>query len=140
MNTESITEALSQLQHEIHKTAKEKGWWDSNPNLVLAEDILIKAGHSELAAELHKEFGGRNFGEAIALMHSELSESLEGDRNGDIPDDKIPAFSMKEAELADTMIRIFDYAEGSNLDVIGAMIAKVEMNKGRPYKHGGKKY
>lgn len=42
----------------------------------------------------------RNFGELIALCHSELSEALEGNRKN-LPDDK------DEVELADCLIRIF---------------------------------
>jgi len=73
-------------------------------------------------------------------MHSELSEALEADRHGNPPDDKIPEFSGIEAELADTIIRILDTAEADGLDVIGAMVAKAEMNVGRSHKHGGKAY
>ena len=103
---------LRDFQKDVFHTAKDKGWWDTPV-----------------------ENGTR-----IALMHSELSEALEADRHGNPPDDKIPEFSGVEAELADTIIRILDFAEGNSMDVISAMIAKAEMNKGRTYKHGGKSY
>lgn len=51
-----------------------------------------------------------NTGEKIALMHSELSEALEADRKGIVSDDKIPAYTGLEAELADTVIRILDFS------------------------------
>ena len=103
---------LRKFQKQIHETARAKGWWDTPPEV----------------------------GTKIALMHSELSEALEADRLGNPPDDKIPEYSGVEAELADVIIRILDFAEGHQMDVIGAMQAKAEMNAGRLHMHGGKKY
>ncbi len=97
-------------QRAIHEVAKEKGWWDEP----------------------------RNTGEIIALTHSELSEALEGARAGNPPSDKIKAYSSLEEELADVVIRILDWAEHDGLDIVGAMEAKLDYNRGRDYKHGKK--
>jgi len=69
----------------------------------------------------------RNFGELIALCHSELSESLEGDRK-DLMDDKLPHRKMREVELADAVIRIFDLAAGKGMDLGGAFVEKMAYN------------
>lgn len=88
----------------------------------------------------------RNFGEAIALCHSELSEALEGHRK-DLMDDKLPHRKMAEVELADCIIRIFDLACGFGFDLGGAFAEKMAYNAVREdhklenrMKEGGKKY
>ncbi len=49
----------------------------------------------------------RNFGEMIALAHSELSEALEADRK-DLMDDKLPQYHGTYVELIDAIIRQLD--------------------------------
>lgn len=73
---------------------------------------------------------GRNKGELIALMHSELSECLEGVRKN-LMDDKLPHRSMEEVELADLLIRVFDYAGNWGLDLEGAYQEKRQFNLNR---------
>lgn len=81
---------------------------------------------------------GRNDGEAIALIHSEISEALEAMRDGNPISNKIMDYNKVEEELADAVIRIMDYAFGKDLDVAGAVLAKIEYNKNREFLHGKK--
>ena len=78
----------------------------------------------------------RNDGEAMALIHSEISEALEAMRNDNPSSSKIIEFSSVEEELADAVIRIMDYAFGKDLDIAGAILAKLEYNKSREFMHG----
>jgi NTP pyrophosphatase (non-canonical NTP hydrolase) len=71
----------------------------------------------------------------IALIHSELSECLEGIRKG-LADDHLPHRSMEVAELADTVIRIFDYAGGYDLPLAEVILEKMAYNSRRPHMHG----
>jgi len=79
-----------------------------------------------------------NFGEKVALMHSELSEALEYFRHDNPPSDHIPEFSGIEEEFADCIIRIMNVAQRRGYRVAQAMLAKQKFNAARPYKHGGK--
>lgn len=69
----------------------------------------------------------RNVGELLALIHSEISEALEGHRKN-LMDDKLPHRPMIEVELADAVIRIFDMAAGLGLDLGGAYAEKMAYN------------
>jgi NTP pyrophosphatase (non-canonical NTP hydrolase) len=73
----------------------------------------------------------RNKGEMLALIHSEISEALEGERKG-LMDDHLPHRKMTEVELADAIIRIMDYAGRFNYDIGGAIVEKMEYNANRP--------
>lgn len=72
----------------------------------------------------------RNDGEMLCLIHSEISEAMEGERKG-IMDDHLPSRPMAEVELADAFIRIADYAEAKGYDLAGAIIDKLIYNMDR---------
>lgn len=77
----------------------------------------------------------RNKGEQLALIHSEVSECLEAVRKLR-PSEHIPHVDNETEELADILIRVFDYAGGHNLDLATAFIEKFKFNLTRPVKHG----
>jgi NTP pyrophosphatase (non-canonical NTP hydrolase) len=80
--------------------------------------------------------GEVNDGERMALIHAEISEALEALRDGNPSSNKIIEFTNLEEELADAVIRIMDYAFGKDLDIAGAILAKIEYNQSREYMHG----
>jgi len=113
---------------------------------------------NDLAAECHKrnakwwhdintgERLNRNKGELLMLIVSEISEAMEGERKG-LMDDKLPHRKMAEVELADALIRIFDYAGAFGYDLDGAVAEKNAYNESRAdhkvenrLKEGGKKW
>lgn len=72
----------------------------------------------------------RNFGELIALCHSELSEALEGNRKN-LMDTHLQSRRMDEVELTDCLIRIFDLAGSKGMDLQGAYEEKMAYNARR---------
>ena len=71
-----------------------------------------------------------NKGERCMLIVTEISEAFEGERKK-LMDDKLPHRRMPEVELADALIRIFDYAGEHGYDLGGALVEKLEYNRKR---------
>jgi hypothetical protein len=132
---EVIRKGITVLALQVHQTAVDHGWWDVDG-------------------------GNRNMGEMIALMHSELSEALECDRNhepvlwfkhegfigqGSVSD--MPEYQGKlgkpegiASEFADTIIRILDTCQRLDIPIAEALIRKHNFNLTRPHRHGNKAY
>jgi NTP pyrophosphatase (non-canonical NTP hydrolase) len=78
----------------------------------------------------HPKLTNRNIPEMLMLMVSEIAEAMEGHRKN-LMDEKLPHRRALEVELADLLIRVFDFAGGIGLDLGGALIEKQAFNRAR---------
>lgn len=120
--------AVDLLVDLCHGAAVAANWWvGPSPN------ALTSSGPMEDYLE-HVRLGTR-FGKALlaekkALIHSEVSESLEGLRKNKM-DEHCREFTSDEVELADTIIRICDYAGARRMRLGAALVAKMAYNEVR---------
>jgi NTP pyrophosphatase (non-canonical NTP hydrolase) len=84
--------------------------------------------------------------EKLMLIVTEASEAMEEIRDGHeftsvyyevhgVPTTKPLGFPI---ELADIVIRVFDLARACDVDLGAAVRRKMEFNRTRPHRHGGK--
>ena len=104
-------------------------------------DELIQAAYTNAVAHgWHEE--PRSFPEILMLLVSEIAEAMEEYRNhkdvGTIyyVDGKPEGIPI---EIADLLIRIFDWAGAEGVDLSYAIATKMEYNKFREWRHGNKK-
>jgi NTP pyrophosphatase (non-canonical NTP hydrolase) len=104
--------SMSAVTQYCHGASYASGWWN-NP----------KTGE---LLEVTKDAIGMK----LCLIHSEVSEALEGFRTNE-QDKHLPHRSSLEVELADAIIRICDLAGALDLDLGGAMAEKLAYNQSR---------
>ncbi len=121
----TLADAVTMLVDACHGASVKGGWWH---DIATGEPLQ------------------RNKLGMIALIHSEVSEAVEGVRKG-INDDHLPQYRMEDVEMADALIRIFDYIGGHGLQSANALVDKLVYNDNRAdhkvenrIKDGGKKY
>ena len=118
MKNQSTT--IEELQSSIHQANILAGWWtDLSNNMDLAQE-----------ARQGTRLGKALVAEKLCLIHSEISEAMEGHRKN-LPDDKLPHRLMLEVEMADAVIRVLDLCGALELDLAGEIFEKLSYNKTR---------
>ena len=117
-------QAMSDVAHVVHESCVDAGWYTDLRNGEPLE---------------------RNVPEMLCLIHSEISEALEGYRK-DLKDDHLPHLDAIDVELADAVIRIFDLCGYLGIDIGHVIDEKFAYNVERAdhkienrMKKGGKK-
>lgn len=124
MNLSQTAKAAEVLVDTCHGASTRAGWWGAtNDGADAPADVtIVRDGSTRFAKAL--------VAQKLCLIHSEVSEAMEGHRKG-LMDDKLPHRPMIEVELADALIRICDLAGALNLDLGGAVAEKLEFNAQR---------
>jgi len=117
----NVDKEINKLVQVCHTAARNGGWWMDRDNPLTVASKLC-------------------------LVHSEISEAMEGHRKG-LKDAHLPNRPSIEVELADAVIRIADLAGALELDLGGAIVEKLQYNANRSdhklevrAADGGKKY
>lgn len=123
--SDALAAALADAQERVYEVNVANGWFDDD----------------------------RTFGDDIALLHSEVSEMLEAYREGGLEDQTRGSVPTGDgtlvrldnpkpegvgSEAADVLVRLLDTCKRRKIDLAWEFERKLEFNKSRGYKHGGK--
>lgn len=110
----ALSEALADAEVRVFEVNKANGWFDED----------------------------RTVGDDLALLHSEVSEMLEAYRETGLSDATASGSGAKPegfgSEAADVLVRLLDTCKRRGVDLAFEFERKLEYNKGRGYRHGGK--
>lgn len=105
---------VNEFAQDVHKNAVAHGWYDAPIT----------------------------FPEVAVMIHAEISEAVEEWRSGNPVIYGTCALSpenCKFSKICDAVMRIMDFLAFMGVDIEAVLVAKHEYNKGREYRHGGKR-
>jgi NTP pyrophosphatase (non-canonical NTP hydrolase) len=137
MVTPFFRESMNQLTQGLFRWFQHVGFWPDRGGVVARMREVINPFSYFIEEEAKKYHGFTDDDlaqirlykmEKLGLIGTEIAEAMEAVRQ--------PNFGNEAEELADTLIRIFDYAGGFGIDLSSAVEAKMMKNYQRPMKHG----
>ena len=136
---------LQQIQKEIFATAEKSGWHETNRPL----PEVIALVHSEVSEAMEAYRDGmapeetkyRYKGKELPEGYYEPTDFLSIHEQLTLPDGEIKMGKPEgiASEFADVIIRILDASEEFKIPTLEIMLQKMEFNKTRGHRHGGKK-
>lgn len=121
--------SFNSFQTLSNNIAKEHGFYD------LERQVALKMTEKDFSSDEIQAVSLAFEAQKLMLSVSELSEALEALRHGNPPSISITSFSNVEEELADCVIRLMDVAQAKGYKLCEAIVAKMEYNINRPYRH-----
>lgn len=136
-----MSKAMKDYIMHVNAESQETQRFESYVRCVLNEAIrqwVERAGENAKAHGFHDMATPAT---NLANIHAEVSEAWEVWRSGceHDPSEKCPGITMMAEEVADIVIRCFDFCYQNNIDLGQALQVKHEYNRGRPHLHGGKR-
>ena len=122
---------LNHYRDRAHSNSVKKGFWNAE---ILAEELMdaMVEDQGGVIYKLCETVMTYANPVRYALIQSEVSEALENDRELDEDFDE----ENHAEEMADILIRVFDYAGWHDLDLDAAVEKKMAKNESRPPMHG----
>lgn len=105
-SAKTFNQVLNDYAENCHYESRNAGWW----------------GQTQIDPQLPTK---------LLLIHSEVSEACEALRKNNPPSEKLKGFSALEEELADILIRCFDFCGAKKLRIGEAVDAKMIYNRSR---------
>lgn len=128
---------IKKLQKEIHRNAKDKGFWAIDGiNDALTTKLLLIITEVCEAVEADRE--GR--WASLELFNRERQASPFHEKSATADAFKLHVKDTVEDELADVFIRLLDVCENYQIDIEKHVRIKMDYNRQREVKHGNKRY
>lgn len=119
--------AVSEWSHSVNR---HNGFWEEIEELYMLDSNESEAFWKRALVQIAL---GR-----IALIHSEQSEAVEAVRKHDPATWSSTEKDSFVSEMAGTVVRIMDLCEWLGVPLAEAIVAEINRNETRGYKHGGK--
>ena len=130
---------VNEFAQEVHKNAVAHGWYDKQ---VTFPEIAVMI-HAEISEAVEEWRAGKPLIYGTCALSPEdcefsgvcdnVGHPCSPDAQGDCKPEGIAV------ELCDAIMRILDFLAFMGVDVEAVLVAKHEYNKGRAYRHGGKR-
>jgi len=130
----AFVQAFTEFQADAAAINEKNGFSADDLLFDELEQLLLTDAPTNVYAKfqpIFASFRNARAGLKLALAMGELGETLEAVRKNLGPDSHIPEFTCEEAEVADAVIRLMNYATDRKLRLADAIFAKNEFNRNR---------